>query len=52
MRTFDDLLAELSSTRSDLEAMRSSGGHFMERAELQSLLHGLRAEIALARQEV
>ncbi len=51
MRTFDELFTELSTTRSRLEAMRSAGDHFSERAALQSRLHGLRAEIALARRE-
>ncbi len=51
MHTFDELLADLSAARSRLEAMRLAGGHYGERAELLSRLHGLRADIARARVE-
>ena len=49
MSNFSALFAELSTTRSHLETMRASGGHYAERAALQTRLHGLRAEMASAR---
>ena len=49
MTTFDELFGQLMTTRARLEAVRTAGGHFEERATLQTRLHALRADLANAR---
>ena len=50
--TFDDLLAELSRTRSRYEELRVGGGPLADRAETLARLHSLRSAIAELRSSV
>ncbi len=48
-RGFQEVLTDLAETRSRYEHLRSTAGHFDERAILVSALHDLRAEAASVR---
>ena len=45
----EELLVELTSELQERDRLRDSGGHFTERARIQSRLHQLRADLRDAR---
>lgn len=52
MNSFDHLYYQLVRTRSILEELRENEGPLGDRAQVMHRLHGLRAEIAAARDRI